>query len=116
MFDFQKLEVYSKAKTFNSSVQKLLQSANNINSSSRNQLQRATFSIMLNIAEGSGRFTRPDKRNFFVIARGSTFECAVIFDFWKDENIISDDQFLKLFYACEELSKMLYALIKKLGS
>ena len=93
MFDFQKLEVYSKAKTFNSSVQKLLQSANNINSSSRNQLQK----------------------EFFCNSQRINFECAAIFDFWRDENIISANQFSKLFYDCEELSKMLYALIKKLG-
>ncbi|MDN5215360.1 four helix bundle protein [Fulvivirgaceae bacterium BMA12] len=116
MFDFQKLEVYAKAKTFNSSVQKLLQSITHVNSSNKNQLQRAAFSIMLNIAEGSGRFTKPDKKNFYVIARGSTFECVAILDFWKDENIISEDQFSKLYCASEELSKMLFALIKKLGS
>ena len=116
MFDFQKLEVYGKAKNFNATVQKLLQSNTVINPSNKNQLQRAAFSIMLNIAEGSGRFTSRDKRNFFIIARGSAFECAAIFDFWKDENIISEDQFFKLFSACEELSKMLYGLIKRLSS
>ena len=115
MFDFQKLEVYKKSKSLNSSVQRLLQSNITINPSSKNQLQRAAFSIMLNIAEGSGRFTNRDKKNFFVIARGSTFECAAIFDFWKDEKIISEDQFYKLFSACEQLSKMLYGLIKKLN-
>ena len=115
MFDFQKLEVYKKSKSLNSSIQRLLQSNTTINSSSKNQLQRAAFSIMLNIAEGSGRFTNRDKKNFFVIARGSAFECAAIFDFWKDEKIISEDQFYNLFSACEQLSKMLYGLIKKLS-
>ena len=116
MLDFQKLEVCNKAKNFNSAVKKLLQSNDTISLTYKSQLQRAAFSIMLNIAEGSGRFTNRDKKNFFVIARGSAFECAAIFDFWKDENIISQDQCFKLFSDCEELSKMLYGLIRKLNT
>jgi hypothetical protein len=32
------------------------------------------MSIVLNIAEGSGRFSNADKRNFYIIARSSIFE------------------------------------------
>jgi hypothetical protein len=34
------------------------------------QLNRASVSISANIAEGNGRFTKPDRKNFFGIARG----------------------------------------------
>ena len=44
------------------------------------QLRRASESIPLNIAEGSARYTRADKVNFFRVARGSVFECAAIVD------------------------------------
>jgi four helix bundle protein len=70
---------------------------------------------MLNIAEGSGRFTKPDKRNFYVISRGSVFECVAIFDFLKDLNLISNNDFDKFYAELEELSKMLFALIKQLS-
>jgi four helix bundle protein len=46
----------------------------------RDQLDRASSSIILNLAEGLGRFSPRDKARFFVIARGSTMECAAIVD------------------------------------
>jgi four helix bundle protein len=46
----------------------------------RDQLERASTSIVLNIAEGLGRLSRVDKARFFVIARGSTMESAAIVD------------------------------------
>ena len=46
----------------------------------RDQLDRASVSIVLNIAEGAGRRTPADKAHFFTIARGSATECAAILD------------------------------------
>jgi four helix bundle protein len=37
------------------------------------------LSIQLNIAEGSGRFDR-DQRKFLITARGSALECAAVLD------------------------------------
>jgi four helix bundle protein len=46
----------------------------------RDQLERASLSIVLNIAEGAGRISGPDKRRFYVLARGSSTECAALLD------------------------------------
>lgn len=56
-FDFQKLEVYRKAKLFYSSIVELIKSKN-ISGFISDQLSRAAFSVCLNIAEGSGRFSK----------------------------------------------------------
>lgn len=42
----------------------------------RDQLDRASVSIVLNIAEGTGRFTPAEKAHFYLIARGSAMECV----------------------------------------
>ena len=46
----------------------------------RDQLDRASASILLNIAEGCGRTSRADKAQFYTIARGSAMECAAALD------------------------------------
>jgi four helix bundle protein len=79
MFDFQNLEVYKKAKLFYISCKKYI-SSNKLESYTSNQLGRASLSIPLNIAEGAGKFSNANRRNFFVIARASVYECFAIFD------------------------------------
>ena len=86
-----------------------------IDTTTRNQLRRASFSVMLNIAEGSSRFSNADRRNFYVIARGSIFECVAIFDFMKDEDLLAADLYNNLYANSEEMSKMIYAMIKNLS-
>src|SRR5205085_2313420 len=44
------------------------------------QLERASSSICLNISEGNGKFTAPDRCRFLDTARGSSLECAACLD------------------------------------
>ena len=114
MFDFEKLQVYQKAKEFNLEVKKDILALVKLERVSRDQLRRASMSIMLNIAEGTSRFSNADKRNFYVIARGSTFECVAIFDLLSSEGVIKSE-LNKIFYSkAEEISKMLYSMIRSL--
>ena len=115
MFDFEKLDVYQKAKAFNKIVYQYLKSNRLIDTTTRNQLRRASFSVMLNIAEGSSRFSSADRRNCYVIARGSIFECVAIFEFMKDEGLLTDELYANLYSNSEEMSKMIYAMIKNLS-
>jgi four helix bundle protein len=46
----------------------------------RDQLIRASTSVVLNIAEGAGRTAIADKRRFYEIAKGSATECAAVLD------------------------------------
>jgi len=44
------------------------------------QLDRASLSAALNIAEGAGRSTARDQARHYAIARGSAFECLAVLD------------------------------------
>jgi four helix bundle protein len=46
----------------------------------KDQLERASLSVVLNVAEGAGRRSKRDKRRFYTYARGSATECAAIAD------------------------------------
>jgi four helix bundle protein len=46
----------------------------------RDQLHRASLSVVLNVAEGAGRNARADKRRFYEIAKGSAAESAAALD------------------------------------
>jgi four helix bundle protein len=114
MFDFEKLEVYIKSKQFNKSISLLLDEIK-VSRNKKDQLERAAFSIMLNIAKGSGRFTKPDKKNFYIIARGSTFECVAILDYLNDHKLIRKESYHDYYKMLKEISKMLFALIKTIS-
>ncbi|MBL0315735.1 MAG: four helix bundle protein [Flavobacteriales bacterium] len=113
MFDFEKLEVYRRAKGFNAEIS-VFRSRNNIDRVPKDQLKRASLSVALNIAEGSSRFTKPDRKNFLIIARGSLFECVVILEILKEQELMTAEDYNKFYKAGDELSRMIFAMIKNL--
>jgi four helix bundle protein len=78
LLDAERLDCYRLAVEFQAVAAGLLPKRGA--SSLRDQLDRASASIPLNIAEGAGRFSPPDKARFYGIARGSATECAAIID------------------------------------
>jgi four helix bundle protein len=70
---------------------------------------------MLNIAEGTSRFSNKDRKNFFVIARGSAFECVAILEYFLETREITQDYFIDGEKKLEEISKMLFGLIKSMN-
>ena len=80
MFDHEKFEPYQLAILYWELALNLVESIPRGNSAIREQLKRASASISLNIAEGSGRRKSEDRKRFYAIARGSAMECAAISD------------------------------------
>ena len=111
MFDFEKLEVYVKARELNREVLKLLRECRGIDSYLRDQLRRAIISVVINIAEGSGKFSKADKRNFYTIARGSVYEAVSLLELIYQEKQIDWECFHDFYQKLEVVSKMLLGLI-----
>ncbi|MBN1415097.1 MAG: four helix bundle protein [Bacteroidales bacterium] len=114
MFDFQNLEVYKKAKAFYLDCKKLILS-NKLDKYVIDQFGRAAFSIALNIAEGSGKFSKADRKNYFITARGSVFECVAVIDILYEEKILNLEEFECYIRKADELSRILYTMIKNLS-
>jgi four helix bundle protein len=55
------------------------------------QVRRASVSIVLNIAEGSGKTSGPDQRRFYAMARGSAMECGAIVDACVSLNLVGQN-------------------------
>ena len=77
ILDHERLDAFQVALEFAAMVPALTKAAR---PALRDQLERASASICLNLAEGCGRRTRPDRLHFFAIAQGSAMECAAAVD------------------------------------
>src|SRR5262249_1086717 len=78
-FDHEKLEVYREAIAFVAWLSVILEGAVRVGEV-KDQLDRASTSIPLNIAEGNGKYAPKDRCRFFDIAHGSALECAAGLD------------------------------------
>jgi four helix bundle protein len=78
-FDHEKLQVYQESLAFVAWLEPIMQKLPKT-IAVRDQLDRASTSIPLNLAEGNGKFTSLDRCRFFDIARGSALECAAALD------------------------------------
>jgi four helix bundle protein len=80
-FDHEKLEVYQKTISFVAWADALLEVIpKHLAVHKPTRLERTSTSMPLNIAEGNGKYTPPDRCRFFDIARGSALECAACLD------------------------------------
>lgn len=103
---------WQKSKAFSVSVYKIF--GENKDYGFRDQIQRASVSIMNNIAEGSERNTDKEFRQFLLIAKGSAGEVRSMLYLALELGYISQAQFNALIEQITEISKMLSGLIKAL--
>ena len=114
MFPYEDLIVYKKAYESNRKIYRLIKGKNKLPAYARNQLGRASLSVMLNIAEGSAKFSNRDRRNFYITARGSAFESASLLNFLFDEGEVEKQLKQDLCREYEEISRILFTMINNL--
>ncbi len=79
-FNHEKLIVYQRSLEFVKLINEVFDRMERTSIDAIDQLDRASTSIPLNIAEGTGKYTGKDKCRFYDIARGSSLECAACLD------------------------------------
>lgn len=110
MFEFEKLDVYKLAIEFCKLTEHVLKCIPKNEFALIDQLKRATLSIPLNIAEGSGRWHEKEKRQFYLISRGSVFECVSILSVMEMRGLITQEQNASLRETLARLTQMLTRL------
>ena len=111
-FLFENLRVYQKAVEFADTIITLTQTFPRGFYFLADQLNRAATSVPDNIAEGNGRFTKADRKHFFIISRGSLLECVPLLDIAHRKQLLNDTAHQSLREQIESISKMVSGLIK----
>ena len=111
-FDHEKLDVYQLALDFMAAAGAICDALPRGTGYLWDQLQRAALSIVLNIAEGAGKFSGKDKAVFYQRARGSTTECAAVLDVGCRLKLLEDPICAQQKATLERIAQMLTKLIK----
>ncbi len=114
-FDHEKLNVYQALIKFVTWATELISKVKG-KVAVKDQLDRASTSIPLNIAEGNGKFAIRDRCRFLDFARGSTLECAACLDVLVAKHSIETAAIVSGKEQLFEIVSMLMGLIKSLTS
>ena len=109
---FEDIISWQKSRLLVVDIYKLFENSNDFGF--KNQIQRASVSVMNNIAEGFERKTNNEFRQFLFIAKGSVGEVRSMLYLAKDLDKISEENFKILYDKTLEISKLLSGLIKTL--
>ncbi|MFZ3137382.1 MAG: four helix bundle protein [Thermodesulfovibrionales bacterium] len=115
-FSFEDLEVWQKAVDF---ADKVINLAEEIQTDRKHfrlieQLESASTSIALNIAEGKGRYSKKEFIQFLYIARASLYETITLLMIFSRKKWISDMQIDEIKVFGDQIGKMLSSLINSI--
>jgi len=111
-FDHEKLDVYRESIVFCSWVGDLLSEITS-KAAANDQLNRASTSLPLNIAQGNGKFSDADRSRFLEIARGSALECAACLDVLVARRLIAAERIVPAKEQLARIVKMLMGMLKR---
>src|SRR3989440_10420904 len=111
-FDHEKLDVYQEGIAFCGWVGEFLAEMS-AKAAAKDQLDRASTSIPLNIAEGNGKFSARDRARFLEMARGSALECAACLDVLLVRKLTTEQQVAGQKEKLARIVQMLIGLLRK---
>jgi four helix bundle protein len=112
-FAFEDLLVYQKSLDFSISVIGIIDEIETPRKHFRviEQLEASCTSVALNIAEGKGRFSKKEFKQFLYIARGSLYETVTILEIFKRKEWTKKEVHDELYRQADEINRMLSGLI-----
>jgi len=114
-FRFLQWEVYKDAKDLFGLILKIVKKLpREFRFELGSQLIRSAFSIILNIAEGSGKTSDKELNRFIDISLGSISELLAAVDVLRDNNFITNTEFDEIFKKLVSISNQLGGFKKKL--
>ena len=116
-FGYENLEVWHKAVNF--AVQ-VINTVDNILTDRKHyrlleQIEASSSSVAMNIAEGKGRFSKKEFRQYCYIARGSLYETMTLLEIFRRVKWITDNDYSELEFDGKEIASMLKGLINSLS-
>jgi len=115
-FDHEKLDVYHRALDALELSDRIGGMLPPGRSGVRDQLDRASTSVVANIAEGAGEFSRPEKARFYRMARRSAVEVVAWLDITRRRNEADRSTVDRAIDLYEAIVAMLVRLIKAVRS
>jgi len=114
-FAHERLDVYQKAIEFVAWTQELIEGLP-ARASVRDQLDRASTSIPLNIAEGNVKASKRDRARFLQIANGSAVDCAACLDVIVARKLADHSRVIIGKRILRSVCQMLFSLLKRFDS
>lgn len=110
---FEDIIAWQKAKDLAVKIYHLLGDSKHF--AFKDQIFRASISISNNIAEGFDRHTDKEFIRFLYIANGSNSEVKSMLYIAKELKFVTEDEFKRLHFDCEEIGKLIFGFIKALN-
>ncbi len=116
MFDHEKLDVYKVSIEYVILANEITENLPRGKSYLVDQLQRASSSIPLNIAEGTGEYSINEKCRFYRMAKRSATECAGILDVCKSLQAIEEHRYERGRQLLVRIVSMLIKMVRSADS
>jgi len=115
-FGYEELKVWDRAVSFAVMV---IDTSESIDTSRQHyrlleQIEAASTSIAMNIAEGKGRFSKKEFKHFCYIARGNLYETMTLLEIFHRKGWISSAKYNELKAEAIEIAAMIKGLINSL--
>ena len=113
MSDYRNLEVWKKGRALTAEVYRVTaQFPRSEMFGVTSQMRRAALSIVLNVAEGTGRWTARDQASFIVTASASAHELEAVLYLAEDLRYITTEESASLRKRTNEVGRMLNGMLR----